>query len=89
MRDCLDLYALSVSKFLFNNRLQLLGMWYIPLHLTDGGAHGGITSPSYCTRYWADNNFRVNNMFQISVLYRFNGGKSVKKYDRQSETVDI
>lgn len=89
MRDCLDLYALSVSKFLFNNRLQLLGMWYIPLHLTDGGAHGGITSPSYSTRYWADNNFRVNNMFQISVLYRFNGGKSVKKYDRQSETVDI
>lgn len=84
-----DLYALSVSKFLFNNRLQLLGMWYIPLHLTDGGAHGGITSPSYSTRYWADNNFRVNNMFQISVLYRFNGGKSVKKYNRDSETVDI
>ncbi len=89
IRDCVDVYALSVSKFLFNNRLQILGMWYIPIHLTEGGAHGGITSPSYSTRYWADNNFRFNNMFQISIQYRFNGGKSVKKYNRNSETVDI
>lgn len=89
IRDCVDIYALSVSKLLFNNRLQLLGMWLIPVHLTDSGAHGGITSPSYSIRYWADNNFRFNNTFQISVLYRFNGGKSVKKYNRDSETVDI
>ena len=50
IRDCVDIYALSVSKLLFNNRLQLLGMWLIPVHLTDSGAHGGITSPSYSIR---------------------------------------
>lgn len=81
--------ALAVSKMLFNNRLQILGMWYIPVHFSDGKWHGGVTSESYRTRYWADNQFRTDNMFQISILYRFNGGKSVRKYNRQSEAVEL
>lgn len=81
--------ALAVSKMLFNNRLQILGMWYIPVHFSDGKWHGGVTSESYRTRYWADNQFRTDNMFQISILYRFNGGKSVRKYNRHSEAVEL
>lgn len=81
--------ALSVSKMLFKNRLQILGMWYIPFHITDGNWHGGVNSESYNVRYWADNQSRKNNQFQITILYRFSGGKSVKKYNRSGGTVEI
>lgn len=87
---CLDDgYALAISKTFFKNKLQIQGMWYMPFHLSNGKWHGGISSPSYVSRYWADNQSRKNNMLQLSVLYRFNGGNSVKKYNRQTGTVEL
>lgn len=84
-----DAVALSISKTFFKNKLQILGMWYLPIHFSDGKWHGGVNSKSFKTHYWADNQFRKNNMFQISIIYKFNGGQSVKKYNRSSGTVEI
>lgn len=81
--------AVAVSKTFMNQRLQLLGMWYIPAYFSNGRMHGGVTSGSYNVRYWANNQSRKSNMCQISIVYRFHGGNSVKKYNRQSEAVEL
>lgn len=84
-----DNIGLSVSKYLLNNRMQIVGMYVLPIHIIDGKCHGGFVSDAYKTQYWGSNQSRQNNSFQISLLYTFNGGKSVKKYNRQSETVEL
>lgn len=81
--------ALAVEKYFLGDKLSLTAMWYIPFYFTDGKYHGGIDSPSYKKHYWGDNQSRKNNMFSIAVLYRFNGGKSVKRYNRDSESVEL
>ncbi len=81
--------AVAVSKTFMNQRLQILGMWYIPAYFSNGRMHGGVTSGSYNVQYWANNQSRKSNMCQISIVYRFHGGNSVKKYNRQSEEVEL
>ncbi len=84
-----DVFALAVTKYLFNYRLQLLAMWQLPLHICSGKWHGGLKSQPYVTQYWGSNQWRHNNSLQFSFVYTFNGGQSVKRYNRQSVTVDI
>ena len=84
-----DGYALSVSKTFFSNRLQIMAMWMMPFHFTSGRTHGGISSDSYAVSYWANNQFRIDNKLQLSLVYRFNGGQKVRKYNRQSESIEI
>ena len=84
-----DGFALSVCKYFLNNQLQVLGMWTLPLHLTTGERHGGMVSQPLVTRQWGSSQNRQNNLLQFSVLYSFKGGKSVTKYNRQIETVDL
>ena len=80
--------ALAVSKTFCDNRLQIAASWIAPLNMRSDKWHGGITSESYTTRVWADNQWRANNRFSFSILYRFSGGVSVKKYNRESEKVE-
>lgn len=81
--------ALAVEKYFLGDKLSVSAMWYIPFYFCDGKYHGGIDSPSYRKQCWGDNQRRRNNMFSIAVYYRFNGGKSVKKYYRNSEEVEL
>ena len=84
-----DGMAVSVSKTMLQNRLQIVGMWYIPVHFSDGRWHGGLTSESYVTSYWANNQFRKNNLCQLSIVYMFNKGNNVRKYNRSSESIQL
>lgn len=84
-----DGMAISVSKTMLQNRLQIVGMWYLPVHLSDGRWHGGLTSESYITSYWANNQFRKNNLCQLSIVYMFNKGNNVRKYNRASESIQL
>lgn len=84
-----EVNALAVSKTFFKDKLQLIGMWMIPFTFTNGKAHGGVSSESYQTRYWADNQSRIYNMLRFTAIYKFNGGASVKKYSRQNKTVEL
>ncbi|MDE6026787.1 MAG: outer membrane beta-barrel protein [Muribaculaceae bacterium] len=84
-----DGYALSLSKTFFNNRLEVLAMWTLPVHFASGRYRGGVKSTSYCENFWSDNQFRSNNKLMFTLVYRFKGGDSVRRYNRQSESVDI
>lgn len=81
--------ALSVEKYFLNDKLSVMAMWYIPISFHDGKNHGGINSVSYRKRYWADNGKRIYNTLSVAVVYRFNSGKSVRKYDRDNVTVEL
>lgn len=81
--------ALSAQKYFLNDKLSVMAMWYIPFNFFDGKNHGETNSESYKRYYRANNQKRFYNMFSVAVVYRFNGGKSVKKYDRDNETVEL
>lgn len=81
--------ALAVSKTFLDGRLQLMGMWTLPFSFSNGKAHGGVTSESYSTRYWADNQYRNYNTLRFTAVYMFNGGVSVKKYTRENQTIEL
>lgn len=81
--------ALSIEKYFLGDKLSVTAMWYIPLYFSNGKYHGSIDSPSYKKHYWSNNQKRKNNMVSIAVLFRFNGGKSVKNYNRDSESVEL
>ncbi len=86
----LDEYnVLAVHKYLLNGKLELVAFWYMPFNFSDGKTHGGINSESYKQQYIADNLKRRSNSFRLAIVYKFNGGKSVKKYKRQSKTVEL
>jgi hypothetical protein len=84
-----DGFAITLSKTFCNNKIQAQGMWYLPLHFVNGRWHGGLDSDAMIIRYFANNQWRKNNMFQFTFVYRFNGGQSVRKYSRTSETIEI
>lgn len=84
-----DGYALCLSKTFFRQRLQVLAMWTLPFHITSGRWHGGTQSEAYTLKTLANNQFRTDNNIQLTLVYRFQGGQSVKKYNRQSESVEI
>lgn len=84
-----DNIGLSVSKYLLNNKLQIAAMYVLPLHISSGKCHGGLVSDPMITNYWGSNQSRQNNSFQLTLLYAFKGGKSVKKYNRQSDEVEL
>lgn len=84
-----DGVSLSACKYLLNHQLQIVGMWTLPFHFISGNRHGGMVSQPLITRQWGSSLSRQNNLLRLSVLYTFKGGKSVIKYNRQRETVDI
>ena len=84
-----DGYSLCVSKTFMHNRIQCLVLWHVPLHFTSGEDHGGIDSKSYVYNYNNNNQFRDNNNLMFTLVYRFKGGESVRKYNRQSTSVNI
>ena len=79
----------SVTKTFFGGKLELMGQFSIPVTFRSGRWHGGLTSESYKVYFWGDNEVRARYNMGLMVRYRFNGGKSVKKYDRANSTVEI
>lgn len=84
-----NLNSIAVYKSFFNNKLELLAQWIMPFHFINGDSHGGTISPSYNLRTHINNQISVNNLLAIQITYKFNGGQSVKKYDRSSNSVSV
>lgn len=79
-----DNLSLSFTKYLCKNRLSLMAMYVLPVHLAKGVIHNDFISPGL-QRYGRSNNqFRTDNLISIAVTYRFNNGKSVRKYTRRT-----
>ncbi len=70
-------------KNFFSKRLQISGYYVIPVHITKGVKWSKLESQALDITRWMDYNKRANNYFHINITYRFQGGKSVKKYDHQ------
>lgn len=77
---------ISVQKFLFNKRLELGLEWRMMFHFFDGNIVSETFSPAMKTlnvdRYFK----RQQNRVTFTVSYRFQGGKSVRKYNNEMST---
>lgn len=84
-----DIYSLALVKFLFSYRLQLIAMWQLPLHIWDDPYHFRMISPALTVRGGDDSYRRGDNQLQFTVVWRFQGGKKTRKYNRSEESVDL
>ena len=83
-----DRYAFGGRKGFFNSALMIYWVYYFPFHIADGNTRSIFTSPGLDKTVWYDNQSRINNYFEVSVVYRIQGGKSVKKYKNEFKTVE-
>ena len=78
-----DELNIGFLKNFVSKRLQISGYYVIPVHITKGVKWSKLESQALDITRWMDYNKRANNYFHINITYRFQGGKSVKKYDHQ------
>ena len=80
----MDLLWLNAEKSFFGERLNVGVIYNIPLHFVSGKNISRFFSPA--KQVYA-RNFNYNklssNSFEISITYRFSGGKSVRQYKRE------
>lgn len=84
-----DGYSLSVVKFLFSYKLQIVAMWRLPFRFIKDPYRSDFKSPAYVSYLSADSYLRSENQLALTLVWRFSGGKKTRKYDRQSESVDL
>ena len=48
-----------------------------------------LPAPAYVSYLSADSYLRSENQLALTLVWRFSGGKKTRKYDRQSESVDL
>ena len=84
-----DGYSLSLVKFLFSYKLQLMAMWRMPFHFIKEPTKSELTSPAYVLHTTYDTYRRSENQLTFTVVWRFQGGKKTRKYNRQEESVDL
>lgn len=78
----IDHTTLYLQKQLFSGSMEIALSWVLPVHIQKGDAHVGMNSDAVRIRYHY-NNLRMNdNMLRLQVGYKFQGGKSVRKYSR-------
>lgn len=77
----LDNFTLCVQKTWFKNRLVMQLFYVLPVHIVSGDIYERLTTGFYNSYSYSNNQDRVNNRLGITFRYRFNGGKSVHKYN--------
>lgn len=79
-----DMFWFYVEKSFFKERLSLTFSYVLPLHLTSGDNYRSVTTPA-TVAYYKDYSLNrlSNHNFEIGLTYRFSGGKSVRKYQRE------
>lgn len=81
-----DIHAISFVKNLNKDRIQLVAMWYMPFHFLKKGYENTTTAPVYNEKRFRD--YRSwDNALAFTFVWRFNGGKKTKTYNRQIESV--
>lgn len=77
-----DYTMLHLQKLLFSRSLEIALSWTTPIHFLKGSTRGRMVSDAIRINY-SGNNLRMNdNMLRLQVSYKFQGGKSVRKYSR-------
>lgn len=84
-----DNFCLGVQKGFFNGKLYGAISWYLPIHIAKGNYKSTLFSPNYIYKGWGNNQFRENNMVEVTVLYRFSTGKQVKKVKLNTYDIGI
>ncbi|MDE5886362.1 MAG: outer membrane beta-barrel protein [Muribaculaceae bacterium] len=84
-----DGYSLSAVKFFCGYRLQIVGMWTLPLHLIRKPFVRHLRSEAMLSTTTYDNINLDDNALRLTLVYRFNGGRKTRNYSRQEESVDI
>ena len=84
-----DGYSLSAVKFFCGYRLQIVGMWTLPIHLIRKPFVRHLSSEAMLSTTTYDNINLDDNALRLTLVYRFNGGKKTRSYSRQEEYVDI
>ncbi len=82
-----DGFSIAAEKYLWNDRLEIMLMWFPALHLVDGDSKGVYRSPAIEKKTWGNGQYRSNNMLSIAFTLRFNGGDKVRKYQRNTYSV--
>lgn len=78
----MDQTALYLQKHLFSRSLAIGLGWVLPVHIQKGDARGGMNSDAVRIRYHYNNLRMTDNMLSLQIGYKFQGGKSVRKYSR-------
>lgn len=84
-----DGYSLSFMKFLNKGKIQLMLMWSMPIHFMKRDYESILTSTPYTERQHPNNYRMGDNSLVFDFVWRFNGGKKTRSYDRQTESVEI
>lgn len=83
--DTSDAWALAILKTFKDWEITVL--YFLPLHFTDGKIHDTFNSAPLKIESLQNDRFRNDNAIQLTITYRFQGGKSVRKYNRPTESV--
>lgn len=78
-----DYMLLYVQKSFLKGKLTASCSYIIPLHILSGKSWSRTESPVLQSYVYSNNQFRNNNRLSLSIVYRFSGGKSVRKYNRE------
>lgn len=84
-----DGYSLSIMKFLNHNKIQLVAMWRMPFHFIKRPFESLMESPAYTEKIGYDTYKRSDNQLTFTLVWRFSGGNKTRKYNRQTESVEI
>lgn len=78
----------QLRKFFNNDKIELTLVWALPIRLMKRGLESITTTPMYIEKY--NYGYRINdNYLSFIFQWRFNGGKKTRKYNRQTESVEI
>ncbi|MCD8291446.1 MAG: hypothetical protein LUC91_08095 [Prevotella sp.] len=79
-----DWLYLVLTKYLCKQRLQILFLYTVPVHLTSGRDMYVIDTPATFSHVVNSNfNYNVNNHVELVIRFNFGGGKSVRQYNRE------
>lgn len=78
-----DAMTLYIQKSFLRGRLTATCAYTLPLHILSGNSLTIIDSPTLHSLNCGNNQFRTDNSLNLRLAYRFNGGKSVRQYNRQ------
>lgn len=84
MKNQVDMFWIYLSKSFLNDRLELSCSYVLPVHLTSGDNYRRIDTPAMKALHSGYSLNRLsNNNFEIGIVYRFTGGKSVREFKRE------
>lgn len=83
-KNQVDMFWLYISKKFCHERIELSFTYVLPIHFTSGDNYRYVTTPAFVAR---NNDYSLNRQsdhnFAFGFIYRFNGGKTVREYNRE------